>query len=130
MSIQNDEALRIREILQSELDLGRLGYMYDIKVGLPKVGNDVEIKVRFQVEPPRLTPMEERYLELCKRYPELRKGWLNSEVQMDGKTLIVIGAETMPSAYAIILRDKMQGANGFAGYHVNVKQLVILMEKQ
>lgn len=128
MSIQENEAQRIAsKVLYAATR--ELGPEYHVTVSHPRVGDSVNMVVHVLVSETggRLTPMAERYLELCDTYPQLDKEWLNSEVQMDDKTLIVIGAESTPTAYAIILRDKLQGANGFAGYHVNVKQLVKLM---
>ncbi len=128
MSITENEAQRVTaKVLYAAIK--ELGPEYYVTVSHPRVGDYIKIVVHVQISETggRLAPMAERYLKLCDRYPQLDKEWLNSEVQMDDKTLIVIGAESTPTAYAIILRDKLQGANGFAGYHVNAKQLVKLM---
>lgn len=123
MSIQTDEALRIRERMLSKLE-SALGYGYDIKVSLPRVGDNVSFTVTFQVAGLRLTPMEERYLDMCK-HTAMKREWLNSEIPLDDRTTILCGIAA-GRQYSILLRHKLGGGHT----HIKPSQLITLMEKQ
>lgn len=123
MSIKIDEALRIRERMLSKLE-SALGYGYDIKVSVPRVGDNVSFTVTFQVSGLRLTPMEERYLDMCE-HTAMKKGWLNNEIPLDDRITILCGVKA-GTQYSILLRHKLGG-----GYtHIKPSQLITLMERQ